>query len=368
MKKSKLNVIDLFSGIGGLSSGFYNNEHFNLLCANEIDKNIATTFSINHPDIKMYLKDIKKLTKDEIYHDFNLNEGGIDIVVGGPPCQAYSTVGKRLLTDPRGMLFQQYFRILKDFKPKFFVYENVVGLISMKDDLHSHIISLFKSLGYNVESQILNAIEYGVPQTRRRVIITGSLLGKSFEYPNGQYQFQKKQTELFAKKLPITLKDAIGDLPLIQSGESSNKYASEPRSSYQELMRKCSTNELLDHDAPKNNTKLVKLMEALPEGGTPKDVDKKLRPNSGFGNSYSRLWWDKPSNTLTRNFGTPSSARCIHPKAARALTTREGARIQSFPDNFKFYGSRTSKNLQIGNAVPPLISKALANNISKHFD
>ena len=238
----------------------------------------------------------------------------------------------------------------------------------MKDDLHSHIISLFKSLGYIVESQILNAIEYGVPQTRRRVIITGSLLGKSFEYPNGKYQFQKKQTELFAKKLPITLKDAIGDLPLIQSGESSNKYASEPRSSYQELMRKCSTNELLDHDAPKNNTKLVKLMEALPEGGTPKDVDKKLRPNSGFGNSYSRLWWDKPSNTLTRNFGTPSSARCIHPKAARALTTREGARIQSFPDNFKFYGSRTSKNLQIGNAVPPLLSKALANNISKHFD
>lgn len=361
----KLNVIDLFSGIGGLSSGFHNSEYFNLLCANEINPQIGKTFALNHPEIKLYLKDINNLSKDEIYHDFNLEEGDIDIVIGGPPCQAYSTVGKRLLSDPRGMLFQQYFRILNDIKPKFFLFENVVGLLSMKDNLHHHIIKLFESLGYRVQSQILNAVEYGVPQTRRRVIITGSLIDKSFEYPNPSHSFNN---QLFASNKIITLSDAISDLPFIKSGESSNKYSSSPKNEYQKQMRLNAPNLLLDHNAPKNNEKLIKLMEALPEGGSPKDVKKELRPTSGFGNSYSKLWWNKPSNTLTRNFGTPSSARCIHPKVARALTTREGARIQSFPDNFQFFGSRTSKNLQIGNAVPPLLSNAIAKKILEHFN
>ncbi|MDG1847327.1 MAG: DNA cytosine methyltransferase [Candidatus Marinimicrobia bacterium] len=368
MKNRKLNVIDLFSGIGGLSSHFYNNSNFNLLCANEINPQIAKTFSLNHPDTKVYVKDIGDLSYQEIYSDFNLNEGDIDIIVGGPPCQAYSTVGKRLLTDPRGMLFQQYFRMLQELKPKFFLFENVTGLLSMKDNLHSHIVDLFKSLGYKVESPVLNAIEYGVPQTRRRVIITGTMLQKSFEYPIGDFSNPKKPLDLINKMPTRTLSEAIGDLPFISCGEESINYASGPKNEYQKMMREGAPKYLCDHNAPKNNEKLIKLMEALPEGGTPKDVQKHLRPSSGFGNSYSRLWWDRPSSTLTRNFGTPSSSRCIHPKVARALTTREGARIQGFPDHFKFSGSRTSKNLQIGNAVPPLLSKAIAKKILEHFN
>ncbi len=132
-------------------------------------------------------------------------------------------------------------------------------------------------------------------------------------------------------------------------------------------MRKKAPTNLQDHNSPNNNPDLVALMKALPDGGTPRDIPEYHRPKSGYGNTYCRLWWNRPSTTLTRNFGTPSSSRCIHPKAARALTTREGARIQSFPDSFQFYGSRSARNLQIGNAVPPLLSEALAEAILNHF-
>lgn len=129
---------------------------------------------------------------------------------------------------------------------------------------------------------------------------------------------------------------------------------------FQKFMRKNAPVKLMDHNSPNNNEKLVKIMELLPDGGTPEDLPENLRPTSGFKNTYCRLWWDKPSTTITRNLGTPSSARCIHPLVARALTTREGARLQGFPNSYKFFGSRSAKNLQIGNAVPLQLSKALA--------
>ena len=133
---------------------------------------------------------------------------------------------------------------------------------------------------------------------------------------------------------------------------------------YQSLMR-IGSNKLLDHNATTHNEKLIKIMSYIPEGGELNDVPVSIRPKKAFGNSYSRLWKHKPSTTITRNFGTPSSARCIHPFLNRGLTTREGARLQSFPDNYLFYGSRVSKNLQIGNAVPPILSNILAKSIAR---
>ena len=133
-------------------------------------------------------------------------------------------------------------------------------------------------------------------------------------------------------------------------------------------MRKKNQKKLMDHNVPKNNEKLVQLMKNLPDGGSPKDLHESLRPKTGFANTYSKLWWNRPSTTITRNLSTPSSSRCIHPKASRPLTTREGARIQCFPDDYIFYGSRSSKNLQIGNAVPILLSLALKNSIKNHFN
>jgi DNA (cytosine-5)-methyltransferase 1 len=129
------------------------------------------------------------------------------------------------------------------------------------------------------------------------------------------------------------------------------------------LMRKSAPDKIMDHETPKNNEKLIKLMEALPDGGSPKDIPEYLRPTSGFANTYCRLWWNKPSTTITRNLGCPSSSRCIHPKSPRSLSTREGARLQGFPDNYIFFGSRGDKNLQIGNAVPTFLSIAIKNSV-----
>jgi DNA (cytosine-5)-methyltransferase 1 len=156
-------------------------------------------------------------------------------------------------------------------------------------------------------------------------------------------------------------------LPFIKSNDESFTYSSIPKNNFQKLMRENGPEKLMDHNTPNNNKKLIKIMELLPDGGGPKDIPEELRPKSGFGNTYCKLWWDKPSTTITRNLSTPSSSRCIHPKTPRPLTTREGARIQCFPDNYIFCGSRSSKNLQIGNAVPTFLSEVLKNSIKTHF-
>ena len=358
----KLKVIDLFSGIGGLSSGFYLNNNFKILAANEILSDMAKTYSLNHPDVLMYNKDIKNFSAIDFYKDTDYKYKNIDIIIGGPPCQSFSTVGNRLLDDPRGKLFQEYYRLLKEFKPNFFLFENVTGILSMRNGLYDYIIKLFESLSYKVSSKILNAADYGVPQNRKRVFIVGTKLNVDFSYPNPIYS-NSSSSNLFKYR---TLSDAISDLPLIKSGEESFKYKTSPQNSFQKMMRN-GINILDDHNASNHGKNLINIMDSLPDGGTMKDLPLHLKPKSGFCNTYSKLWWSKPCTTITRNFGTPSSSRCIHPKVSRALTTREGARIQTFPDSFKFVGSRSSKNLQIGNAVPPLLSKILAESIYNHF-
>lgn len=366
----QLKVIDLFSGVGGLSYGFARHSGFKIIAANEILKDMAIAYSKNHPDVRMYNEDIKDFNAKRLEEDLNIKSSEIDILVGGPPCQSFSTVGKRLTDDPRGKLFQEYYRVLKELKPSFFVFENVKGLLSMKGgELLETIVSLFESLGYQVKYKVLNAADYGAPQIRERVIITGTKLGKEFKYPEPTHYNPEEGPTLFSTSMKpyLTLKDAIGDLPFIKSNDESYKYSSDPKNDFQQRMRNNAPKELQDHNSPNNNPQMVKLMKALPDGGTPQDVPKNLRPQSGYKNTYCRLWWNRPCTTLTRNLGTPSSSRCIHPKAARPLTTREGARIQCFPDNYKFYGSRGAKNLQIGNAVPTLLSEALVASIFDHF-
>ncbi|MCP4481744.1 MAG: DNA cytosine methyltransferase [bacterium] len=366
----KIKIIDLFSGVGGLSYGFSHDDKFDIIAANEILKNMAKSYELNHPMVKMYCKDIRDFGIEDLTKDFGLKEGEIDLIIGGPPCQAYSTVGKRSLADSRGKLFNEYHRVLKEFKPKVFLFENVKGLLSIqKGCLLLEIVSLFESLGYEVVFKILNVADYGVPQMRERVIIIGTKLKTNFKYPQPTHYIGKKNYDILNEKNKryLTLREAIGDLPLIKSGEESLIYESVPLNDFQRLMRKNAPEKLMDHNAPKNNKQLVKLMEALPDGGSPKDLPQVMRPKSGFANTYSRLWWDKPSATITRNLSTPSSSRCIHPKAARALTTREGARVQCFPDDYIFYGSKSDKNLQIGNAVPTFLSNALKEAIKQHF-
>lgn len=366
----RFKVVDLFAWVGWLSFWFAHDNDFEIVAANEILPNMAKAYELNHPSVKVYCKDIKEFGIEDLEKDFGIKKGEVDLIVGGPPCQAYSTVGKRLIDDPKGKLFQEYYRILKELDPKVFLFENVKGLLSMQGgELLKTIISLFESLGYKVVYKVLNSADYGVPQVRERVIIIGTKLNTKFNYPEPtHYNPEKGQTLLTQKLKPyLTLAEAISDLPFIKSSEESFEYSTDPVNEFQKLMRKNAPERLMDHNAPNNSEHLVRIMKNLPDGGTPNDLPEGLKPKSGFANTYCRLRWNRPSTTITRNLSTPSSSRCIHPKAPRPLTTREGARIQCFPDDYVFYGSRSDKNLQIGNAVPTFLSLALKESIKKHF-
>lgn len=352
------NVMDLFSGVGGLSYGFSELPEFNIIAANEIEKDISFAYKLNHPNVTMINCDIKNLTEEVLKKV--INNRIIDIIVGGPPCQSYSTLGKRKLDD-RANLFIQYKRILQILKPKAFVFENVVGLLSMDNGLlFKKIQSEFKSLGYDLKWKIINAVDFGVPQNRERVILVGFIGENNFIFP--------KPTHGEGLFPYVTLEDAIGDLPKIKSGESKNYYAQKANNDFLKFVRKNANDILTEHSAPKNGEHLIKIMETLKDGQSKNDLPIEIRPKSGYGNTYAKLWWKRPSTTITRNFACPSSSRCIHPRDSRAMTIREGARLQSFPDDYMFYGSDSMKRLEIGNAVPPLLSIAIAKQILRALD
>ena len=344
------NIMDLFAGVGGLSYGFSKLPQFNIIAANEIEKDISIAYKLNHSDVNMINCDINNLT-EEVLEDA-LNGKKVDIVVGGPPCQSYSTLGKRQMDD-RANLFMQYKRVLKILEPKAFMFENVVGILSMdKGNLFKQIQAEFEDLGYNLQYRVLDAVNFGVPQHRERVILVGFKGDNNFVYP--------EPTHGEGLKPYVTLKDAIGDLPVLKSGEKKTNYASAATNGFLKFVRKNCTDVVEEHSAPKNGEHLVRIMEALKDGQSKDDLPEDIRPKSGYGNTYAKLWWEKPSTTITRNFACPSSSRCIHPRDSRAMSIREGARLQSFPDDYKFYGADGMKRLEIGNAVPPLLSMAIA--------
>jgi DNA (cytosine-5)-methyltransferase 1 len=361
-----IKVIDLFSGVGGVALGLKMAQGFETLLVNDVDPDMCDSFRLNFPEYNIICDSIAHLDFKKI-----LGRQKVDLIMGGPPCQAYSTSGKRLLEDPRAFLYKEYFRCIDELRPKVFVYENVKGLLSMANGtLFKEITALFASLGYRIQAKILNTAQYGVPQERERVIIVGTQDGYDFQYPQPTHgPNQDGDTrDLFQNELKpyVTLANALSDLPLIESGQAAHKYAKSPANDYQSYLRAHAA-DLLDHNAPKHGESLMNVIRHVPEGGLKNDIPLPHRPKSGYPNSYGRLWWNRPSTTSTRNFGTPSSARCIHPLCDRALTTREGARLQSFPDNFRFSGSRAKKNLQIGNAVPPLLAHQLALQLKKTF-
>lgn len=344
------NIVDLFAGVGGLSYGFSKLPQFNIIVANEIEKEISIAYKLNYPGVKMLNCDIKDLTEEILQ---NILKGRkIDVVVGGPPCQSYSTLGKRKM-DYRANLFMQYKRILKILQPKAFVFENVVGITSMnKGRLFKQVQAEFEELGYELQHQVLDAANFGVPQHRERVILVGFKGTNNFIFPT--------PTHGEGLKPYVTLKEAIGDLPSLKSGEKKSNYSYGVTNEFLEFVRGNATGYVKEHSSPKNGEHLIRIMKTLKDGQSKSDLPENIRPKSGYGNTYAKLWWDKPSTTITRNFACPSSSRCIHPRDSRAMSIREGARLQSFPDDYEFYGSDGIKRLEIGNAVPPLLSMAIA--------
>ena len=384
----KIKVIDLFSGAGGLTFGFkkkiYKNkfvedDRFEFLFANEFDTFAVQTFKKNFPDIKMFEEDIANINLE--YLDNNkVDVKDVDLIIGGPPCQSFSTVGKRQY-DNRAKMYREYRRIISIAQPKMFIFENVLGLLSMKNDNGSPVIDdvlasfenftdiddKYNKLRYSIKKTVLNAKDFGVPQNRERVFLVGIredfIQKETWEFPKG------KQAEI------LTVKNAISDLPELKNGEYSEVYAKSPETSYQKLMRG-NEKKLYNHINGINGERLLKIMAAVPEGEgrdyintlvSKGKLSNDLFLTSGYSNTYGRLWWDKPSTTITNNLSAPSSLRCIHPKQNRALTTREGARLQSFPDAFEFIGPKKRVNMQVGNAVPPLLGYVLANSVYDFF-
>ncbi|WP_270244834.1 DNA cytosine methyltransferase [Lactococcus lactis] len=383
-----IKVVDLFSGAGGLTLGFrkkiYRNkfvddDRFKFVFANEFDPFAAESFRTNFPDITMLEEDIGNLDLNYLKNkEIDLKD--IDLIIGGPPCQSFSTVGKRQY-DNRAKMYKEYRRVLAIVQPKMFIFENVLGLLTMKTDEGRPVINdvlesfenfqdidnEYKELGYKVERKVLNAKDFGVPQSRERVFLVGI---RNDINVLSEWKFPTE-----SKEKPLTIAQAIGDLPPLENGEENTHYSQNPYNKYQRLMRG-NTKTLENHINSNNGERMRQIMAAVVEGEgreyinklvTEGKLPKELYLTSGYSNTYGRLWWNKPSTTITNNLSTPSALRCIHPKQDRALTPREGARLQSFPDSFKFIGPKTRVNVQVGNAVPPLLGHALANSVCEFF-
>ncbi|TVQ81113.1 MAG: DNA cytosine methyltransferase [Bradymonadales bacterium] len=348
----KANCLELFCGAGGLGLGL-EQAGFQIAYANDIDVDSCETYRANHPKTELDCRDIHDLDFKALARKFFPE--GLDLLAGGPPCQGFSTVGSKRERDPRNNLFYEYLRAVYELQARFILFENVSGFQRLYEGrAFEALTGELRSLGYSFCWGVLDAFDFGLPQRRLRSIIVGWRKDSAaVELPTPS-----------AKGKRLSLMDAIGDLPPLEAGEASSQYLCAPQNEYQMNLRKGSQ-ELTEHSSSQYGKKMREILRRIPPGGSVKDLPLRLRPKSYFANTYARLLPDQPSPTITRNFSTPSSSRCVHPFQNRALTTREGARLQGFPDSYRFVGSKTSKNLQIGNAVPPVLGRKVGEQIAQ---
>lgn len=347
-----MKVADLFAGVGGMSEGFKMAGGFDIAFAVEFDKSIAYAYQMNHKDTEVFATDICSIDVAELHKKYPK----IDVVIGGPPCQGFSQKGKRLsLDDPRNYLFQQYVRFVAEFKPKYFVLENVPNILTSSNGyFRDQIVDAFNKFGYEAKYGVLKASDFGVPQDRHRAVFLGQLGKLEIELPK-------------PSGVKTSIKEAIYDLPFIASGEGEevSSYDKAPTSKYQKLMRgKCKA--LYNHVATNHNALALRRLAMLPKGASKDVLPPEERTKSIYSGTWSRMIEDDISVTITTRYDTPSSGRFTHPILDRCITTREAARIQSFPDSFRFYGNKTSQMKQVGNAVPPLLAKAIAEQIKNN--
>lgn len=338
--RKRVTVFDLFAGAGGLSIGF-EQAGFKLIGATDFDKWACETLRINHPGVPIIEGDIKQLSTDLLKKALGGQE--VDVIVGGPPCQGFSQLGKRIKDDPRNEMLHEFWRVVTVLRPKVFVMENVPQLL--KSDQFAEFLDLVGNSEYALSYEVLLAADYGAPQKRKRAIIIGSRVGEP-SHPAPTHRDPSKPVELLDKKLSSwrTVKDAIGDLPLKPSGK--------------------------DLHVGRNPTELsIKRYQHIPPGGNRFDLPRHLTINcwlnkpSGGTDLFGRLWWDRPSVTIRTEFFKPEKGRYLHPSEHRPITLREGARLQGFPDDYKFAGSYTQIAKQIGNAVPIPLAHAIATEV-----
>lgn len=357
-------AIDLFAGAGGLALGF-REAGWQIACANDSDEQAAETFKLNFPETHFVTSGISLLSADQILSVTATGIGEIDCIIGGPPCQSFSYNNHhRNASDERSQLFRDYLRIVQGTLPKMVVMENVPGLQTISDGaVLQDIKRELSQLGYRVASQILFAESYGTPQARRRLIIVGSRIGDPMAL------FPLPQAEV------VDVRAAIGDLPPVKNGCTSNKtsYLKEPESGFQRMMREGSA-ELTHHICPRLGEKNLQRIRHVPEGGNWRRIPRSLLPAgmqraklSDHTKRYGRLQWSGVASTILTKCD-PHWGAYIHPSQDRTITVREAARLQGFPDRFKFAGpGLTSMYQQIGNAVPVPLASAIGRACAAHL-
>ena len=362
-------LLDLFSGAGGLSYGF-ELANFKVNLAIELEKNYFESYKYNHPETITLNENIVTLNCEEISDTYIKGEK-VEGIIGGPPCIGFSSVGNRRLDDPRNTLVFFFIKWVEYFKPAFFVMENVKGILTMgKGHVVEKIKRMYKDIGYQCQLQILLAAEFGVPQLRERVFFIGTkgIDLKKIKLQKTHHNGDKKKTRT---NLPpfLKVKDALSDI-LYTTPSNENKckinvknYNDPPKTKYQEYLRK-NSDKLYEHIAPNHSQRVIDRISHIEQGQNHASLPKKYQLKGGYPNIYGRLHLDKPADTITGNCGCVSApGRFIHPIQNRALTVREAARLQSFPDNYRFFGSMRDMYRQIGNAVPPLLAEAIAKAI-----
>lgn len=393
VRKSEVKVIDLFAGAGGFSLGFQM-AGAEIVGAVEVDKWAGETLMHNHPKCRIAIRDIETISDNEVVELFA--ELGADIIIGGPPCQGFSVCrrGQGDPKDPRNSLFEEFLRLGKLLEPDLMVMENVPNLIKIKTVEGQYVIDILSAeledAGYHVAWDVLQATDYGVPQIRKRLFVVASKMRLNVPFPRKTHEINYNGTEtLYGHDLMQcpTLWDAISDLPALSAGEGEEAmlYVGPPKNDYQALLR-ASTNVLYNHKAMKHRKRIVERFASMSWGDSVSDVSPLFRPRRRNSDEIAKTVYDqnnrrqhpyKPCNTIPASF----YANFVHPFSNRNFTAREGARIQSFPDRYVFKGKPTvvSRKLleregrvsechlcqysQIGNAVPPLMAKSVAENL-----
>ena len=355
----KPTAIDLFCGAGGLSEGL-SQAGYEILAGNDIDLFAGETFANTHKDALFLDGSIRDLTAKDFLKATGLKKGELDCLAGGPPCQGYSVYNhQRGMHDERSHLFREYLRIVEGLMPKWLVMENVTGIMSAGEGAEFQaVLAGIKSLGYAVEAKILRAEDYGIPQERRRVVFIGNRIGLPVVWPEKTHG---------KGLLPFTtIQDAIADLPELDNGQDGgvSAYRSEPTSGYQSELR-AGSNAVHNHAAPRLGSINIERMKYIPQGGSWRDIPFELLPagmkrakRSDHTKRYGRMKWDGLSCTVLTKCDVHWGAY-IHPEQDRSITVREAARIQSFPDWFRFEGPRTEQYVQVGNAVPPILGRKI---------
>ena len=344
-----VDVLDLFCGAGGFSEGF-RQAGAEIVAGIDNDSKALETYDFNFPNSVNLDYD---LSSNDIPPDLSLINN-VDVVTGGPPCQGFSIAGHRNTDDPRNKLFQSYVRILDAFKPSFVIIENVPNIMSMGGGIYVEgITSSLKSCGYNVEIYKIDCSEFGVPQSRKRVFFIGS------NRNSWSLLMSKVDNPIFNEK--VSCYEALCDLPSLENeiGEESARYIQKPQNNYQRIIRKGSRR-LFNHVSVQHKTQTVDTIKLVPDGGNYKSLPKELQSTRKVNIAWTRMNSKKPCFTIDAGHN-----HHFHYEHNRVPTVRECARIQSFPDKFKFLGTRTSQYRQVGNAVPPLVSKVIAEELMK---